>query len=110
MKRAGRWVQVARQGNPLFNEVLVGMGFKDLWNALPPSADKAFVGGVEHPELAKLLPVGHYVRKNLGYLLAMSAGAACIYETDDDNAPNAAWRPREVTTAARPGVRRSSCS
>jgi hypothetical protein len=52
--------------------------------------------------LVKGLPVGHYVRKNLGYLLAMSAGAACIYETDDDNAPNAAWRPRHLTTAARP--------
>src|SRR5436305_7638536 len=25
--------------------------------------------------LAKLLPVGHYARKNLGYLLAMSGGA-----------------------------------
>jgi hypothetical protein len=52
--------------------------------------------------LAKLLPVGHYVRKNLGYLLAIGGGAECIYETDDDNAPNAAWRPREATTAARP--------
>jgi hypothetical protein len=52
--------------------------------------------------LAKLLPVGHYVRKNLGYLLAISGGAECIYETDDDNAPNDRWRPRELTTAARP--------
>ncbi|MDB5323360.1 MAG: hypothetical protein JWN40_4991 [Phycisphaerales bacterium] len=51
--------------------------------------------------LARLLPVGHYVRKNLGYLLAMSGGAGCIYETDDDNAPNQTWRPREMTTGAR---------
>jgi hypothetical protein len=51
--------------------------------------------------LAKLLPVAHYVRKNLGYLLAMSGGAGCIYETDDDNAPNQTWRPRELQTAAR---------
>src|SRR5439155_25550240 len=58
-------------------------------------------GGLPYA-LAKLLPVGHYVRKNLGYLLGMSGGAECIYETDDDNAPNAAWRPREVRTAARP--------
>jgi len=56
-QQAGAWMQVSRLGNPLFNEVLVGMGFKDLWNALPPSADKRFVGGVQHPELATLLPV-----------------------------------------------------
>ena len=31
--QAGAWLQVSRLGNPLFNEVLVGMGFKDLWNA-----------------------------------------------------------------------------
>ena len=54
---AGEWMQVSRLGNPLFNEVLVGMGFKDLWNSLPPSADKRFAGGVQHPELATLLPV-----------------------------------------------------
>ncbi len=44
--------------------------------------------------LASHLPSGHYARKNLGYLLAIDRGAECIYETDDDNAPNAAWRPR----------------
>ena len=56
-QQAGEWMQVSRLGNPLFNEVLVGMGFKDLWNAVPPSADRRFVGGVQHPELATLLPV-----------------------------------------------------
>jgi hypothetical protein len=55
--QAGEWLQVSRLGNPLFNEVLVGMGFKDLWNALPPAADKRFLGGVQHPELATLLNV-----------------------------------------------------
>src|SRR5262245_59998645 len=35
--------------------------------------------------LAPLLPTDHYTRKNLGYLLAIRAGARCIYETDDDN-------------------------
>jgi hypothetical protein len=38
-------------------------------------------------ELAKVLPVRHYARKNLGYLLAMRAGAEIIIETDDDNFP-----------------------
>src|SRR5262249_51696595 len=33
--------------------------------------------------LAGLLPVDHYTRKNLGYLLAVAAGAASLYETDD---------------------------
>lgn len=52
-------------------------------------------------QLAKLLPTGHYARKNLGYLIAMSRGAPCIYETDDDNAPNNSWRVRELATEAQ---------
>ena len=54
---SGPWVQVSRLGNPLFNEVIVPMGDKDKWNAVHPAADKAFAKYVEHPELAKLLPV-----------------------------------------------------
>jgi hypothetical protein len=38
-------------------------------------------------ELAKVLPVKHYARKNLGYLIAISKGAEIIIETDDDNLP-----------------------
>ena len=52
--------------------------------------------------LAALLPVGHYARKNLGYLLAAARGAACLYETDDDNAPAAGWQPRHRTVRAQP--------
>ena len=36
--------------------------------------------------LARLLPEGHYSRKNLGYLIAMQRGAEVIIETDDDKA------------------------
>ena len=54
---AGPWVQVSRLGNPLFNEVVVPLGEKDKWNATHPAKDKAFAKYVEHPELAKLLPV-----------------------------------------------------
>jgi Domain of unknown function (DUF4331) len=54
---SGPWVQVSRLGNPLFNEVIVPLGDKDRWNALPPAADKQFVKYVEKPELAGLLPV-----------------------------------------------------
>jgi len=52
--------------------------------------------------LAKLLPVGHYTRKNLGYLLAIASRSACIYETDDDNAPLDSWAPRARHITARP--------
>ena len=48
--------------------------------------------------LASLLPTGHYARKNLGYLIAFSRKAPCIYETDDDNAPNASWALRSEST------------
>lgn len=50
--------------------------------------------------LAELLPTGHYSRKNIGYLHAIHAGAECIYETDDDNAPLANWRPRQSLVGA----------
>ncbi len=57
--------------------------------------------------LPKLLPVNHYARKNVGYLVAISRDASCLYETDDDNAPNRNWKPRSVmahaTTIDRPG-------
>ena len=46
-------------------------------------------------ELAQLLPVGHYARKNLAYITAIQQGATCIYETDDDNAPNESWVVRK---------------
>jgi hypothetical protein len=52
----GPWIQVSRLGNPLINEVIIPMSKKDLWNSLPPSADGAFLGFVQHPELAGLLP------------------------------------------------------
>ena len=32
---------------------------------------------------------------------AIEQGAGCIYETDDDNAPNEFWQPRTLRVAAR---------
>jgi hypothetical protein len=52
-------------------------------------------------QLAKLLPTGHYTRKNIGYLTAFAANTQAIYETDDDNAPNTLWAPKHLTTQAR---------
>ena len=51
--------------------------------------------------IARHLPVCSYSRKNLGYLLAASRGAACIYETDDDNAPLDTWKPRSSQVQSR---------
>lgn len=45
--------------------------------------------------LARCLPENHYARKNLGYLIAIGSGTTCIFDTDDDNAPLASWRPRD---------------
>jgi Domain of unknown function (DUF4331) len=53
---AGPFRQVSRLGNPLFNEVIVPLGRKDLWNSLPPDDDKQFAGYVTQPGLAALLP------------------------------------------------------
>ena len=51
------------------------------------------------PKLAPLLPYDHYVRKNLGYLHAITSGAGFIYDADDDNFPYDTWtipRPDEI--------------
>jgi hypothetical protein len=53
----GPWEQVSRLGNPLFNEVIVPMSHKDQWNARNPKGDSLFAKYVNHPELARLLPV-----------------------------------------------------
>lgn len=36
---------------------------------------------------SRLLPEGHYARKNIGYLQALGSGVDWIVETDDDNFP-----------------------
>ncbi len=58
-------------------------------------------------QLAQKLPTGHYARKNLGYLQAISKGAPSIFETDDDNAPLESWAPRsyeqQAETWSQPG-------
>jgi hypothetical protein len=61
-------------------------------------------------KLAKDLPVAHYTRKNLGYLVAIKRGAKRIYETDDDNAPNAAWALRDETTSIHAATAQGWCN
>jgi uncharacterized protein DUF4331/type IX secretion system substrate protein len=39
----GPWVQVSRLGMPLTNEVIVPIGYKDLWNSLTPYQDLSYL-------------------------------------------------------------------
>lgn len=53
---SGPFVQVGRQGNPLFNEVLVALQDKDLYSRTQPTADaQIFDKYARTPELAKLI-------------------------------------------------------
>jgi hypothetical protein len=51
--------------------------------------------------LPRLLPLNHYVRKNIGYLTLISRGAECLYEADDDNCLTDKWQPRRQRVKAR---------
>jgi hypothetical protein len=52
---SGPWVQVSRLGNPLINEVLIGLGQKDQWNASEPVNDSDFMSRYTDPELAAII-------------------------------------------------------
>lgn len=52
----GRWIQVGRQGNPLFNEGFVAISDKDRYSRTSPSRDRdLFSQFALEPELASLL-------------------------------------------------------
>ncbi len=52
----GPWVQVGRQGNPLFCEAFIAIKDKDLYNRTKPTSDAAlFKGYAENPELGVLI-------------------------------------------------------
>jgi hypothetical protein len=52
---SGNYVQVSRLGHPLVNEVVIPMGVKDTFNAIPPTQDAAALPFVLDPEVPKLL-------------------------------------------------------
>ena len=52
---SGNFVQVARMGNPLVNEVIIGTGFKDLWNREDPEQEAQFLDFYENSRLAFLI-------------------------------------------------------
>lgn len=64
-KPGGAWVQVSRLGQPLVNEVVIGLKDKDRFNGARPKDDGQFLDYVTHPSLPPLL----------GQVLAGSAAA-----------------------------------
>jgi hypothetical protein len=54
---SGPFVQVSRLGNPLINEVIIGLGDKDAWNAAQPSNDADYTARYTDPELAAVINV-----------------------------------------------------
>lgn len=59
-RNVGRWVQVARQGNPLFNEGFVAIADKDLYSRTSPASDRSlFESYALQPELGSLLNAIH---------------------------------------------------
>jgi hypothetical protein len=56
-KAGGAWVQVSRLGNPLVNEVVIGLKDKDKFNASKPQDDTQFLTYVTNPTLPALLGV-----------------------------------------------------
>ena len=51
----GQWLPVNRLGNPLFNEVIVALKDKDIYNRTFPVGDEAFRNYAESPELPVLI-------------------------------------------------------
>ena len=54
-KNGGAWVQVSRLGNPLVNEVVIGLRDKDKFNTSKPKDDLQFATYVTNPTLPALL-------------------------------------------------------
>ena len=56
-KSGGAWAQVSRLGNPLINELVIGLPDKDKFNASSPKDDGQFLTYVINPTLPALLGV-----------------------------------------------------
>jgi len=71
----GPFAQVSRLANPLFNELLIGIGTKDTWNSQSPTNDATFAGRVLDPELGRKLPALYPLAfRNLANYNARPAG------------------------------------
>ena len=56
-REGGAWTQVSRLGNPLVNEVVIGIKDKDRFNSSEPKDDGQFATYVTNPTLPKLLEI-----------------------------------------------------
>jgi Domain of unknown function (DUF4331) len=56
---AGHFMQVARLANPLVNELIIGTGFKDRWNATDPKDEAQFLDFYQTPRLAAVLNLAY---------------------------------------------------
>ena len=54
-EEGGAWTQISRIGNPLVNEVVIGYGDKNRFNASEPENDEQFLNYVTHPALPELV-------------------------------------------------------
>jgi hypothetical protein len=54
-RAGGAWTQVSRLGNPLVNELVIGLPDKDKFNASKPEGDTQFLSYVTNPTLPGLL-------------------------------------------------------
>jgi hypothetical protein len=54
VRSKGKFVQVQRMGNPLFNELIIGTGYKDLWSRSEPEDDEQFADFALDPLIARV--------------------------------------------------------
>ncbi len=100
-KKSGSWVQVGRQGNPLFNEALVAVEDKDRYSRTSPSDDqRLFSKYALTPELAALLGsafltdrtdiaaiyIPDMIKVDLSTAAARLAGGGAMHPTNPDDA------------------------
>jgi hypothetical protein len=98
------YVQVSRLGNPLVNEVVIDLEYKDAFNAVPPSVDATLadvVARVTDPEVAALM--------NLLYGSALApvdtanrADLVTVFLTGIPSAPGYPMTTQQTNSAATP--------
>jgi hypothetical protein len=85
---SGPWVQVSRLGNPLFNEVMTGVGQKDQWNESYPSGDASYLQYADCPQLVGVfnLVLGTKL-PSCGYKVLDSIFIPDVLKVDTSTAP-----------------------
>jgi len=76
-REGGAWAQVSRLGNPLVNEVIIGLKDKDRYNSSEPKGDAQFVDYVTNP----VLPT--YIELLYGSLTGPIAPSGTSYPRND---------------------------